>query len=56
MGLADMLRHARNKWLLTIGDHRNVRKLYHEFSMERVKKHLSVPKIICDSQFGSVRP
>jgi DNA adenine methylase len=50
MDLANILRHARSKWLLTIGDHPKVRKLYHEFPMERVKKHLSVPKIICDNR------
>jgi DNA adenine methylase len=50
MDLADMLRHARSKWLLTIGDHPKIRKLYHGFPMERVKKHLSVPKIIGDKR------
>jgi len=44
--LADILRHARSKWLLTIGDHPKIRRLYNEFQIERVKTHLSVPKII----------
>jgi DNA adenine methylase len=46
MDLADILRHARSKWLLTIGDHPKIRGLYTGFPMERVKTHLSVPKII----------
>jgi DNA adenine methylase len=50
MDLADLLRHARSKWLLTIGDHPKIRKLYDEFPMERVKKRLSVPKIIGDKR------
>jgi DNA adenine methylase len=44
--LADILRHTRSKWLLTIGDHPKIRRLYNEFQIERVKTHLSVPKII----------
>jgi hypothetical protein len=34
----------------TNGDHPKIRKLYHEFPMKRVKKHLSVPKIIGDKR------
>ena len=44
--LADILHHAKSKWLLTIGDHPKIRKLYTGFPMERIKMHLSVPKII----------
>jgi DNA adenine methylase len=50
MDLADLLRCARSKWLMTVGDHPKIRKLYHGFPMERVKKHLSVPKIIGDKR------
>jgi DNA adenine methylase len=48
--LADILRHARSKWLLTIGDHPKIRKLYNDFPIERAKTHLSVPKIIRDKR------
>jgi hypothetical protein len=51
MDLADTLRHATSKWLMTIGDHPQIRKLYNGFSMKRVKAHLSVPKIV-----GGKRP
>jgi hypothetical protein len=50
MDLVDTLRHARSKRLMTNGDHPKIRKLYDEFPMERVKKRLSVPKIICDKR------
>jgi DNA adenine methylase len=49
--LADILRHSKSKWLLTIGDHSKIRRLYHGFPMERIRRHLSVPKII-----GGERP
>jgi DNA adenine methylase len=48
--LADILRHARSKWLLTIGDHPKIRKLYNGFQTEHLKTHLSVPKIIGDKR------
>jgi DNA adenine methylase len=48
--LANNLRHAKSNWLLTIGDHPKIRRLYHGFAMERVKAHLSVPKIIGDKR------
>ncbi len=44
--LADILHHMKSKWLLTIGDHPKIRKLYTGFPVERVMTHLSVPKII----------
>jgi DNA adenine methylase len=50
MDLAGLLRHAKGKWLMTIGDHPKIRKLYNEFPMEHVKKHTSVPKIISDKR------
>ena len=50
MDLADILRHAKSKWLLTIGDHPKIRKLYNGFQTERVRTHLSVPKIIRDKR------
>jgi hypothetical protein len=31
-------------------DHPKIRKLYHKFLIERIKKHLSVPKIIGDKR------
>jgi DNA adenine methylase len=46
MDLADILHHAKSKWLMTIGDHPKIRKLYAGFPLQRVKTHLSVPKII----------
>jgi DNA adenine methylase len=49
--LADILRHARSKWLLTIGNHPKIRKLYHAFPMSRVKTHETVSKVI-----GGKRP
>jgi DNA adenine methylase len=48
--LADLLRHAESKWLLTIGDHPKIRRLYRGLQTERVKTHLSVPKIIRDKR------
>jgi DNA adenine methylase len=48
--LADILRHVQSKWLLTIGDHPMIRRLYNGFQTERVKTHLSVPKIIRDKR------
>jgi DNA adenine methylase len=51
MDLAEILRHTKSKWLVTIGDHPKIRELYHGFKKERVKTHLSVPRII-----GEMRP
>jgi len=48
--LADILHHMKSKWLLTIGDHPKIRKLYNDFPIERAKTHLSVPKIIGDKR------
>jgi len=44
--LADMLRHATSKWLLTIGDHPKIRELYASFRVEEVTSALCVSKII----------
>jgi len=49
--LADILRHAKSKWLLTIGDHPKIRKLYSNFTIQRVRTHVTVSKII-----GGKRP
>jgi len=48
--LADILRHTKSKWLLTIGDHPKIRGLYSGFQTEHVKTHLSVPKVIRDKR------
>jgi DNA adenine methylase len=48
--LADILHHVKSKWLLTIGDHPKIRKLYNGFQTEHLKTHLSVPKIIGDKR------
>jgi DNA adenine methylase len=48
--LAEILRHAKSKWLLTIGNHPKIRKLYDGFYAEHLKTHLSVPKIIGDKR------
>ena len=49
--LANILQHAKSKWLMTIGDHPKIRKLYHGIPMNRIKMHESVSKI-----FGDKRP
>jgi DNA adenine methylase len=49
--LAGILRHAKSKWLMTIGDHPKIRALYHGFPINRVKTHETVSKII-----GGKRP
>jgi DNA adenine methylase len=51
MDLADILRHAKSKWLMTIGDHPKIRKLYRGFPRTRIVKHESVSRVI-----GSERP
>jgi DNA adenine methylase len=49
--LADILPHAKRKWLMTIGDHPKIRELYHGFPRTRIKKHEAVSKVI-----GGERP
>jgi DNA adenine methylase len=49
--LANILQHAKSKWLMTIGDHPKIRKLYHGLPMSRVKTHETVSKVI-----GNKRP
>jgi DNA adenine methylase len=51
MDLADILHHTKSKWLLTIGDHPKIRKLYSNFMIQRVRTHVTVSKII-----GGKRP
>jgi DNA adenine methylase len=48
--LADILHHTKSKWLLTIGDHPKIRRLYTGFRTEHVKTYLSVPKTIDDKR------
>ena len=48
--LADILHHAKSRWLLTIGDHPKIRKLYHGFPMSRIKTHETVSKVIGDKR------
>ena len=49
--LAELVTRAKSKWLLTIGDHPKIRKLYSGFQIERVRTHITVSKII-----GGKRP
>lgn len=49
--LAEILRNAKSKWLLTIGDHHEVRRLYRGFHLQRVKTHVMISKVI-----GGKRP
>jgi len=49
--LAELVSRAKSKWLLTIGDHPKIRKLYSNFMIQRVRTHVTVSKII-----GGKRP
>ena len=49
--LAELVSRAKSRWLLTIGDHPKIRKLYSNFMIQRVRTHVTVSKII-----GGKRP
>ena len=49
--LAELASRTESKWLLTIGDHPKIRKLYSNFIIQRVRTHVMVSKII-----GGKRP
>ncbi len=44
--LANLLKRVRGRWLLTIGDHPDVRKLYGNYAMRRAETPLASEKVI----------
>jgi DNA adenine methylase len=44
--LARVLRDASSKWLMTVGDHPEIRKLYADFDQSRITSSMAVEKVI----------
>jgi DNA adenine methylase len=44
--LAQILRDANSKWLMTVGDHPEIRKLYADFDQSRITSAMAVEKVI----------
>jgi DNA adenine methylase len=44
--LARILRDANSKWLMTVGDHPEIRKLYVDFDQSRITSAMAVEKVI----------
>jgi len=52
--LAELLRNCKSKWLMTIGDRREMRALYSKFPQSIITSHIAVKKVI-DGKRDSLR-
>jgi DNA adenine methylase len=54
-GLAEILRHAKSKWLMTVGDHKIIREVYADFPQSSITSALSAEKMFAGAKRGRLR-